>query len=184
MGDPHPFPQLEKEIELFEAAFQEGPDSTVFLSECWLSARELEEEATETLEEPVRELKAQVKAYDKKVDPLKKRLKALLKGTKERLDTVYGYEEKALAEQAQAFLEADDHESFSALPDAPPLAEGCTFAELKRANVYSLELLPSRFLVPDLKAVEAALKKGEDVPGAVLVTQRSWRRAGAKGGAQ
>lgn len=168
---------FEDELEELEALDPEDPESA---SEFWLVCREVEEEIKEASEAPYRKLKEQIKEAEKATLPVRKRAKGLVDSATEKLDALYHLAQSTLDIEAKRLLEAGDHEAFSALPDTPPLAEDVTFAEIQELFFTDITKIPREFLVPDVKAIKAALKTGEDVPGALLAPVKSWRKKARK----
>lgn len=60
----------------------------------------------------------------------------------------------------------------SAVPEVTTVS-GVSFRNVTKCRVINVELIPRKYLVPDLAAIKAALKAGEEVPGAELYTERT-----------
>lgn len=60
----------------------------------------------------------------------------------------------------------------SAVPEVTTVS-GVSFRNVTKCRVTNVELIPRKYMVPDLVAIKAALKAGEEVPGAELYTERT-----------
>lgn len=169
---------LEEALETVLAdAEANGEPNTEILSYAYLAARALKDKIEEEASAPLAPLKAKIKEEEKRTLPLRKMAKEVVESLCDDLDGMYEEYAQAIAEATADALQANDMEALAAIPDAPPLTEGITFAELKTALVTEPSLIPREYLMVDEKALLAALKSGADIPGAVLATKRSWRRA-------
>lgn len=173
----HRMKMLEDALEMVLAnAEANGEPDTEILSDAYLAARTLKDKIENEASAPLAPLKAKIKEEEKRTLPLRKRAKEVVESLCDALDVMYEEYAQAIAEATEEALATNDMEALAVIPDAPPLTEGITFAELKAAVITDRALVPDEYLVVDEKAVLAALKSGADVPGAVLSTRRSWRR--------
>jgi hypothetical protein len=165
-----------------EAATTMDEISTLALSELYAAAREMSDDFETAYKEVTAPIQTQLREYQTAAKTPRASAKQVLETLKEGMDACYDLERQLIEETKEQAMITGDFALLEDLPEAPVLASGVSFAETKTAMVIDLDKIPEEFIVKtvDTKALTKALREGA-VPGAVLKTERTWKRVTEKG---